>query len=100
MRILTQIRFYLVVVTIAFVGLLVNYLNMKDELIKCQTDKGYISGGDIEKAELMSRIDSLYDENFNKSTIIGRYEITMEHLKETYPKIGKETEEWMNHETE
>ena len=100
MKILTQIRFYLVLVSLAFITLLVQYMNQKEELIKCQTDSGYISGGDIEKAELMSRIDSLHDENFNKSTIIGRYELTIEHLKETHPKIGKETEEWMYHETE
>ncbi len=100
MKILTEIKFYLVVVIIAFLSLLVNYLNLKEELNKCQIDKGYIPGGDIEKAQLMSRCDSLANEDFIKGTIIGRYEITMEHLKEVDPKTGKELEEWMSHNTE
>jgi hypothetical protein len=45
-------------------------------------------------------IDSLHDENFNSSTELGRYELTLDHLKEVNPKLGKEMEEWMNHETE
>lgn len=100
MKILTQIRFYLVVVTIGFFGLLVNYLNLKDELLKCRTDKRFISGGDIQKAELQTLVDSLKDENFIKSTEIGRYELTFDHLKEINPKVGKELEEWMSHNTE
>jgi len=48
----------------------------------------------------MSRCDSLANEDFIKGTIIGRYEITMEHLKEVDPKTGKELEEWMSHNTE
>ena len=82
MKILTQIRFYLVVVTIAFLGLGINYLNLRDELTKCQTDKGYVPGGDIEKAELQNKVDSLRDELFNQQTIVGRYEIALELLKE------------------
>lgn len=100
MKILTQVRFYLVLVTLAFITLLVQYLNQKEELKQCQTDNGFISGGDIEKAELQNRIDSLHDELFNEKTISGRYELTLEHLKEVNPKLGKEMEEWMNHETE
>lgn len=45
-------------------------------------------------------IDSLHDENFNSFTELGRYELTLDHLKEVNPKLGKEMEEWMNHETE
>ena len=100
MKIITQIRFYLVIVTIAFLSLGINYLNLREELKKCQTDKGYIPGGDIEKAELRALVDSLRDENFIKSTEIGRYEITLDWLKETNPKAGKEFEDWMSHNTE
>ena len=42
----------------------------------------------------------LYDELFNRHVENGRYELTFEHLKEVNPKLGKEMEEWMNHETE
>jgi|LakMenE01Jun11ns_1017448.scaffolds.fasta_scaffold8518135_2 hypothetical protein len=45
-------------------------------------------------------IDSLHDEVFIKSVDAGRYELTLDHLKEVNPKIGKEMEEWMSHETE
>jgi len=100
MKILTQVRFYLVLVTLAFITLLVQYLNQKEELKQCQTDNGFISGGDIQKAELQNRIDSLHDELFIEKTTSGRYELTLEHLKEVNPKLGKEMEEWMYHETE
>ena len=100
MKILTQVRFYLVLVTLAFITLLVQYLNQKEELKQCQTDNGFISGGDIQKAELQNRIDNLHDELFIEKTNSGRYELTLEHLKEVNPKLGKEMEEWMYHETE
>lgn len=45
-------------------------------------------------------VDSLRTEDFNKGTVIGRYELTMDHLKETHPKIGDELEKWMDHNTE
>jgi len=44
--------------------------------------------------------DSIRSEDFIKYTIIGRYEITMEYLKEINPKVAKQTEEWMSHNTE
>ena len=47
-----------------------------------------------------SMIDSLHDENFNSSTELGRYEITLEHLKEVNPKAAKDFEDYMSHETE
>jgi len=55
------------------------------------------TSGDIAKAEL---IDSLKTEDFIKGTIITRYEITLEHFKETNPKFAKEFEDWMSHNTE
>ena len=45
-------------------------------------------------------IDSLHDETFSTSVELGRYELTLDHLKEINPKLGKEMEEWMSHETE
>lgn len=82
MKIITQIRFYLVVATIAFLAILVNYLKIKDELVKCQTDNGYLPGGDIQKAELQSRIDSLQNEMFVKEIQIGSYEVMWGILEE------------------
>lgn len=44
--------------------------------------------------------DSLVNEVFMHEISNGRYEITLEHLKETHPKAALEFENYMNHETE
>lgn len=45
-------------------------------------------------------VDSLHDELFIEKAQNGRYELTFEHLKEVNPKLAKEMEEFMAHETE
>ena len=45
-------------------------------------------------------IDSLQDEIFNAQSINGRYELSLEHLKEVNPKAAKQFEDYMSHETE
>ena len=78
--------------------LLICYLQQK-ELSKLRNEpkiEVYI-GGDIQKGQL---IDSLQSELFNEKVMNGRYELTFEHLKEVNPKLGKEMEDWMSHETE
>lgn len=100
MKILSDVRLYFVIITISFLSLLVNYLNLKDELTKCQTSKEYIPGGDIQKAALEQTIDSLESEVFIKSTEVGRYEITLEWLKETNPKAHQEFENYLTTQTE
>ncbi len=82
MKILTQIRFYLVLVILAFITLLVQYLNQKEELRQCQTDKGFIPGGDIEKAQLIEQVDSLRNEMFVKEIQLGSYEVMWGILEE------------------
>lgn len=82
MKILTQIRFYLVLVILAFITLLVQHLNQKEELRQCQTDKGYIPGGDIEKARHLDEIDSLKNEIFVKEIQLGSCEAMWEILEE------------------
>jgi len=49
---------------------------------------------------LTNQVDSLHDESFNASTVNGRYELSLEHLKEVNPKAAKEFEDYLNHETE
>ena len=44
--------------------------------------------------------DSLHDELFIKSTEVGRYELTLEHMKNVNPKAAHEFEQYMSHETE
>ena len=45
-------------------------------------------------------VDSMHDELFIRHVENGRYEATFEHLKEVNPKLGKEMEDWMSHNTE
>ena len=82
MKMLKEIRFYLVLISLAFITLLVQYLNKKEELIKCQTDKGFIPGGDIEKARYMDEVDSLRNEIFVKEIQLGSYEVMWGILEE------------------
>jgi len=49
---------------------------------------------------LSNKADSLHDESFNASTVNGRYELSLEYLKEVNPKAAKEFEKFYNHETE
>lgn len=87
-----------IVGTGAIAVLVVCYFQQK-ELSKLRAEQKIevVVGGDIEKANL---IDSLNSEIFILYTQNGRYELTFEHLKEVNPKLGKEMEDWMNHETE
>jgi hypothetical protein len=52
------------------------------------------------KIEAEKQIELNHDELFNADAQNGRYELTFDHLNETYPKIGKEMEDWLNNETE
>lgn len=54
----------------------------------------------LKRDVLQNQIDSLNDELFIIKSQSGRYELTFDHLKEVNPKLGKQMEEWMNHETE
>ena len=67
------------------------------ELNELRTKPDVVVGGDIQKAEV---IDSLQSEVFVQKTIVGRYELTLEHLKEVNPKAAKQLEDYLNHETE
>lgn len=72
-------------------------LRVKVQSIPPTVDTAYLGGGDIMKAQL---IDSLQSELFNANNAVGRYELTLEHLKEVNPKAAKEFENFLNHETE
>lgn len=54
-----------------------------------------------QKAEqLQAQVDSLQSENFILKTQLGRYELTQEYLKEINPKVAKEFNNYLDHETE
>jgi hypothetical protein len=107
MKILTDLRFYVVVATLSLTGLLVNYFNKlddlektKEELLKCQTDKGYIPGGDIEKSLIINERDSLRDELFIRFVEVSRYETALEIFKEQNQKSADEFELILTTQTE
>jgi hypothetical protein len=45
-------------------------------------------------------VDSLHDELFNANSIIGRVELSLEHLNEVEPKAFIEYSKYYDHETE
>lgn len=111
MKFLSQLRFYVVIVTLGFLGLLINYLNKvdelkktKEELIKCQIDNGFIPGGDISGANSIDSVseiaDSLRNELFNERVDAGRHEVTREEILNKYPKIKQEYNSFYEHQTE
>jgi len=54
-------------------------------------------GGDIAKSQM---IDSLHDELFIKSAELGRYDLTLDHLRDINPTAAKQFDDYFNHETE
>ena len=104
MKILTQLRFYFVLVTLSFLILLVNHLNVKKELEECKVGSSFIQGGDISKANtidsLEKRCDSLYWELFPVQVELGRYQVAYEIFMERNPKAAKQYGTIISEETE
>lgn len=96
----SQVKFYIVSLLIGFTIISIKYVNSIDELKKCQTDKGFVSGGDIQKANLQETVDSLQNELFIKSTEVGRYEIAFEIFKEKNKTGAQEFELILTTQTE
>ena len=82
----------------ALVMLVINYYQQR-ELTQLRAGQKIevVVGGDIQKA---NTIDSLNDEIFILHTINGRYELSLEYLKEVNPKAAKQFDDYMSHETE
>ena len=51
-------------------------------------------------SKMQLQLDSLHDESFNAFTVNGRYELSLEYLKETNPKAAKDFEDFFDHQTE
>ena len=88
------------ILLIVALATLIGYQNAKINILEGQSNIEVLVNGDIEKEQLRNRCDSLYDELFIRHVENGRYEATFEHLKEVNPKLAKEMEDWMAHETE
>lgn len=92
--------FIIVIALVVVFGVITGYQNYKINTLESQSKIEVLVGGDIVKDSLIKLTDSLSDELFIRHIENGRYELTFEHLKEVNPKLGKEMEEWMSHETE
>jgi hypothetical protein len=92
--------FISMILLIVALATLIGYQNAKINILEGQSNIEVLVNGDIEKEQLRNRCDSLYDELFIRHVENGRYEATFEHLKEVNPKLAKEMEDWMAHETE
>ena len=87
-----------IVGTGAVAVLLICYAQQK-ELAKLRSERKIevLGGGDIAKAQI---IDSLQTELFNAKNMNGRYELSLEHLKEVNIEAAKEFEDFLYKETE
>jgi len=63
-------------------------------------NKTKITNLENELSTVESEKDSLKDELFINKVEVGRYELTIDHLKEYDPKAYKEFDRYLSHETE
>ena len=92
--------FIIIIALVVVFGVITGYQNYKINTLESQSEIEFLVGGDIKEDSLINLADSLRDELFIEKVTNGRYELTLEHLKEVNPKLGKEMEDWMAHETE
>lgn len=79
-----------VISSLISIWLMVRVSNIQDDLEEVQAIN----------IELEARADSLHDEAFHTFTVNGRYELSLEFLKEVNPKAAKDFEDFFNHQTE
>ena len=75
----------------------VKYYNEADDLEK---ERGINAVLQTQTVKMTNTIDSLKSELFIQSTIIGRYDLSLDHLKGVHPKAAAEFEYFMNTQTE
>jgi hypothetical protein len=49
---------------------------------------------------LETQLETMHDDLFNASSTNGRYELSLEYLKEVNPKAAKDFEDFFEHQTE
>lgn len=80
MKILRNVKFYFVIISLSMIWLVVEHLNMKST----------INLQDKKIDELTMRCDSLNQEIFVLNINIGAYEVMWEMLEEKNPKLANE----------
>jgi hypothetical protein len=79
--------------------LLICYYQQK-ELSKLRSEQVKVYNVPAAVDSLQNIVDSLRSEYFIANSIVGRYELTLEHLYEVDPTAAKEFDDFMQHETE
>jgi hypothetical protein len=69
-------------------------------MVKVSNQENDIDELTLKIEELTQKNSELHDEYFHTSTVNGRYELSLEFLKEINPKAAKDFEEFYNHQTE
>ena len=90
MKILKDIRFYIVITCLSLIYAINQNLDNKRKIVSLENE--------LSKVE--SEKDSLSGELFIYQVEVGRYELTFEHLKEYDPKAYQEFDRFLSHETE
>jgi hypothetical protein len=96
-RIRNQFGAMFIISTLTALWLMVIWSNQDIENSKQKVDLGVLQH---QNDSLRNQFDSLRDETFNLSNALGRYELTLEYLKEIDPKAAKKFNDYMSHETE
>ncbi len=71
-----------------------------EQLTKLKSEQVKVYNVPLAVDSLQNIIDSLETETFSTLSINGRYELSLEHLREVNPKAAKQFEDYMSHETE
>lgn len=104
MKLLTTFQLRTAAIIIAFAFLIAAVTRLNSQLIQCQTDSYFVSGGDIAKAQFIDSImrsnDSIRMEVFPLETQLGRYEVALSILRDRNPNAAKQYEEIISNETE
>jgi hypothetical protein len=79
--------------------LLICYMQQK-ELSRLRSEQIKVYNVPAAVDSLQNIIDSLQTEAFMANSIVGRYELTLEHLYEVDPTSAKEFDDYLQHETE
>ena len=93
----TKLRGVLVILLLILLWSTVMWNN---DIITINNQKQTIDSLIHENDSLSIKLDSLREEHFIISVQNGRYEVTFDHINEINPKLGKQMEDWMSHNTE
>jgi hypothetical protein len=81
----TRLRAAIAMSLLSLIILTFFFFQQQEELRKCKSQDSFIQGGDIEKEQLVNRIDSLNDELNVQHMINSELSNGWEILRETHP---------------